>query len=257
MFKNLYKLDYFFSKNGCFTYHHLILLKPTDENFDFYFALKLRQYEGNLLLIEDFLTHHLINTFHNDIEKFTRHIKLTLRQYRDCMLSENVSITTSEWQKKQANKAPEKTNSTRSNNKQERKMQGDLNSFELKSLLDNSKYFQDNINIFTELFIRLKNEGFIHQDSLIDDFKSVFRKKNIPKNKRITWKGSNKELQWFVKYLVFDTKKVSDPKNDIWILTAKCFVKENGSDFTTDELRNASGKRKNRKELLESILTHL
>ena len=280
--EELYSIDYFFFKDQLYEYNHSIIMKPGDRDFEFWFALKLRQYDGNIFYIANFLTYQLHQNFRGNRPEFSNFLKLIIRQYQAALLTPRVTDTVDEWitsnaktvqtnnvdspgdkeEQKSNNIPPEplqKNNSKKAHlsNKTERKMEGELHALLLKKLADHPNYFQDNINDFTTVFVRLKNEQFIHQTTSLENFKAIFQNKRIAPENRIIWIGSVKELQWGIKYLVYASKQVYDLKKDIWLVTAQCFLHKNGTEFTDTQLRNASGKRVERKELLESILSKL
>lgn len=259
--EELYAIDFFFSRNDCYEYNYNIVIDSTQEDFEFWFALKLRQYNDKIIKLDDFLNYQLEKSFDNNFKSFSKFLHLTLRQYKNEFLESNVIETAQEWidsySPKETLKDQKEKKPPIASNKEERKMEGDLHSFWLKALQENPQYFQETINTFTDVFAQLKKERFIHANNSLEDFKSIFRNKDISPNKRIIWIGSVKELQWFVKYLMYESKKIADLKNDIWLITSKCFMKKDNNSYTDSQLRNASGKRLQRKVLVESILSKL
>lgn len=147
----------------------------------------------------------------------------------------------------------------RRSNKSERKLNVEFKSFLLKSYNDDPQYFDNKMNFFIEGFKELKSleNKFIDKDTSLTDFKSIFQNKKIPKDNRIKWIGSNRELQWFVHILNSDLEIIADMKNDKWVVTTYCFVNKDGDEFETDQLRNASGERIKRYDLLKVILSKL
>ena len=103
-------------------------------------------------------------------------------------------------------------------------------------------------------FQLLKEHAFIDTATELEQFKTIFRNKEITPQKRIKWIGSTKELQWFIKELMYESQKIVDLKNDIWLITASCFVDKNGKEFMDSQLRTASGKRLKRKDQLVQIV---
>ena len=255
--EELYRIDYFFFKDQLYQYDYDIIMNPGDRDFEFWFALKLRQYDGNIFSIADFLTYQLTKNFEGNTKDFLQLLKLTLRQYRGKLLSEKVVETVSEWIDDHKKADTEKA--ARRSNKEEKKPDARFHTFLLKAYERDIHYFTKNIHSFLEAFKELKSPShhFIAENTSLEDFKTIFQNRHVPKNKRIVWIGSNKELQWFVKILNYDLRYIADLKNDIWIVTTQCFVKSNGDDFREDQLRNASGKRRDRYELLTSILSKL
>jgi hypothetical protein len=76
-----YKLDYFFNKDNCYEYTQTLIITRNERDFDFIFALKLRQYNDNLFKVQDFLGYHLINTFSNDSKSFIQYLTISILQF--------------------------------------------------------------------------------------------------------------------------------------------------------------------------------
>lgn len=252
-----YRIEYFFFKDYLYQYDYNIIMNPKDQDFEFWFALKLRQYDGKIFSIADFLRYQLTNNFEGNTGEFLQFLKLILRQYRDSLLSQKVVDTVNDWM--DDNKETDAQKAARRSNKEQQKSDTYFHTFLLKAYEQDAHYFTKNINAFLEAFLELKSPShrFIAENTSLEDFKAIFQNRNIPKNNRIVWLGSNVELQWFVKILNYDLKRIADLKYDIWIVTTRCFVRKNGDDFGEYQLRNASGKRKDRYELLKSILSKL
>lgn len=109
-------------------------------------------------------------------------------------------------------------------------------------------YIKNHIINFMDAFKKLKTNSYIDSNISWENFKAIFGAREIPP-------GSNKELQWFVKYLVYTSQKVVDLDKDIWLITIKCFINKNDKEFTESQLRNVSVDRLDREELVESILS--
>ena len=258
--EELYALDYFIGYDGIYQYDYDVILGKETSDFEYWFNLKLRQYEDKILLIDEFLSFQLEKSFENKVDEFIKFLKMSIRQFEGEFFTKKVSDTVKDWIEGSANQIEEpkvKNKAPIRSNKRERKMQEDFDSFLLKAFIENPKYFIINANEQMEVLLQLKKNGFIDQAITPSQFQSIFQNKSISTKKQIIWQGSVKELQWFVKYLVYDSKKVVDLKNDIWLVTAKCFSHKNGTEYSDTQLRNASGKRIQRKELLESILENL
>lgn len=94
-----YSLDYFFTNNSCYEYSESIVIDQHNENFDFWFALKLRQYDNKIHLIDSFLDFQLVKTFANDIKKYSNYLELIVRQYQDGLLKSRITNTVDDWLK--------------------------------------------------------------------------------------------------------------------------------------------------------------
>lgn len=258
--EEMYALDYFIGYDGIYQYDYDIIIDKDHQDFEYWFNLKLRQYEDKILMIDEFLSFQLDKIFESKLDDYVKFLKMSIRQYEGDFYTSKVSDTLKDWIETRSNQIEEpkvKSKPSIRSNKGERKMQEDFNSFLLKAFVENPKYFIINANEQLEILVQLKKNGFIDSVTTPSQFQSIFQNKSISTKKQIIWQGSVKELQWFVKYLVYDSKKVVDLKNDIWLVTAKCFSHKNGTEYSDTQLRNASGKRIQRKELLESILENL
>ena len=79
--------DYFFVKYDCFTYSSEILISNENQKeFMYWFALKLRQFEEDVIDITDFLNYHLINSFDNNKENYLNFLDSLLTQYGEILL---------------------------------------------------------------------------------------------------------------------------------------------------------------------------
>lgn len=245
-----YNLNYFFTNDYCFYYSQKIILNNNNEDFDFLFALKLRQYNSKIFELINFLDFQFGTSFKNDVKDFFKFLKFGILKDQADILEGRVIDAIDNW-------IDTRNNKIQLSNKSARKMQGEINSLLLKEIQINSSYFQktDNRIKFNEIFLKLKEGKFISNETAFDNFIAIFNNKEISKNKRIIWVGAIVELQWFVKYLVYNAQKVEDLKNDIWVVTINCFVNSKMEEFTIPQLRDAKGKRLNRKELIEEILS--
>ena len=123
-------------------------------------------------------------------------------------------------------------------------------SFLIKSDLEG---FKNDPMIWAELFKELQNKKFIHSSSKAKSLLRAFRNEKIAPNDRVVWIGTIKEMQWFIHYFV--EKKLIEPVgNEIWVITAKTFVRESNIEFTTTQLVTANGKNLKRKDRLYKIL---
>ena len=112
-------------------------------------------------------------------------------------------------------------------------------------------------SIFETMLSELKKGHFVHEDTSLDIFIAIFKKEKLDPSDLIIWIGSIKELQWFISAIVYESEKIVVVKNDIWLITIKCFVDKDGNSFTDSQLRNASGKRLQRKEQVKGIVAKM
>ena len=81
----------------------------------------------------------------------------------------------------------------------------------------------------------LKRSAFIHQDTSLANFRSIFSAKEI--EQKIIWTGNISELVHFIKTLHNTAKKVEDTKQKQWEITINCFQMADGTELTRDKLR--------------------
>ncbi|MCK8479759.1 hypothetical protein MUY34_03955 [Flavihalobacter algicola] len=248
--KQRYLNEYFIIKDSCFQYNQSIIIDSSNQEFGFWFALNIRQYESKSFSIINFLNIQLKKNFKNDAKEFISFLKFGILKDQSHLLNKVEVDTLGDWINSHENQR-------QVSNKTERKMKGEINSFLLKSLESNPDYFKrvQNRELFYKVYSKLKEGKFIASNTPFDDFIAIFSNKKISKRNRIIWKGRYVELQWFVKYLVYHLKKVVDLKNDIWNITVKCFVNKEGKEFYNKQLSDAKGKPYQRKALLEEILS--
>lgn len=241
--KGRFETNYFFNKKLCYQFDQHIIIKRETPDFDFWFALKLRQYDFKLIEIKHFLEFHLDDKFDNDSSKFIDFLKLLIKQYQDIIFDNKITQTVDAWIIKK--------------NALNRKLKGKYSSLRLKELNTNPDYLKKSSHILNTVLKQLKAKNFIHEDTLFTDFNRIFEGNIIPKNKRIVWTGTNKDLQWFMKYLSKSSNKIEYHKHDIWIVANMCFLNKENQEFGKDTLRKASGNNETRKKMLESILTKI
>ena len=250
--KERFRLDFFFNKYSCFQYDEPIIINSENIDFDFWFALKIRQYNSKTLSLIKFLDSQLVTNFNNDIKVFISFLKFGILKDQSEILLDEVKVAIDDW--------INRNNSRQVSNKNRQKMDGEINSFLLKNLDNDSTYFKrsiENRQMFYKVFLDLKKHKFIASDAAFDNFTAIFSNKQISKKNKITWVGTYVELQWLVKNLVYHSQKVQDLKKDIWFVTIKCFVNLQKVEFTASQLRDAKGKNFQRKVLLEEILSKI
>ena len=95
--ENLYRIEYFFFKDGCYQYDYNIIIARSDKDFEFWFGLKLRQYESKISSIPNFLNYQLNRSFDDDLDAFCIFLKLNMRQYKGELFTDKVIDTINEW----------------------------------------------------------------------------------------------------------------------------------------------------------------
>ncbi len=76
-----YALNYFIHKNDCYEYNQTILFTGKEEEFPFFFALKMRQYNDNLFEVNSFLKNQLSTSFDDDRVSYSKFLRICLFQF--------------------------------------------------------------------------------------------------------------------------------------------------------------------------------
>jgi hypothetical protein len=79
--KMKYALNYFIFKNDCYEYSQSLLILRNNEDFSFFFSLKLSQYNGKIEEAGSFLQIHLLNTFKDDVIAYRKFLKRLVFQF--------------------------------------------------------------------------------------------------------------------------------------------------------------------------------
>ena len=250
-FKELFRIEFFFdSKGNCFSYHIPVYVTKKDSNFDYWFALFLRQFDKNIIEIDNFLNFQLRTNFEENISKFVRFLTLCLRQYGELIHSKVIS-TAQEWIE---NNTQHIKLQVRRNNKGVESNYIPKRSFKLKGVQDFNSYFEKKVMELPEIMKDLKKE-FVHDSTKIQQLKDILSGIEIEPKNRINWIGSFKELNMFVSILNYDLNKIESLKNGIWEIACFCFTK-NGKEISVNQLSHANGKETKRLTLF-SILEKL
>ena len=96
-----------------------------------------------------------------------------------------------------------------------------------------------------DLFSKSKLHTLLYKNNFIDsnqnqkDFYGIFGEKELSIDKRVIWTGSNHSLNVFLKrirrYTVFKYNI------ELFITATRCFIKQNGNQFESDEINKAKG----------------
>jgi hypothetical protein len=88
------------NEDGTFSKKYLHLspiyfVQPQDAWYDNFFAYKLRQLD--LLEIDEFLDYHLENYYQNNLQEFSRFLRICIRKHEAKLLKPEISQTVNEW----------------------------------------------------------------------------------------------------------------------------------------------------------------
>ena len=236
-----------------------ITIDRENDDFDFWFALKLGQYKGGVKYLNDFLKHHLQETFESDIEHYKSFLHILLKQYKNEFLNEDIIELSNEWLsmntvKIDGHEIIEK----------KRTLTGQISTFYLKKVEEKPLFLETGGGLICiqEILFSLKKEKFIDNETDFKAFIKIFKGKALSEKEKIVWIGTKVELRWFVELIIkknicFDIIGV-----DKWIIAQKCFLylkKGKSIEAINDYLSisDARGKETNRKEILNKNLEKL
>jgi|SRR5690554_590555 len=250
--ENPFYNDLIYCNNKFYSFLFPIHVNRSTQDFNLWFALKLRQLNKNLFEVDGFLRYHLIEEFNSDSIDFNDFIRLVVRQYSDDLFSPRLTVTIKEWLNYQDKQTDPKKAMVK---KALKTIDGNFLSFQLaKANPVNKKFLDNRISSWTELKEELVLTLFMHRSSTAKQLKAIFQNTAILKDQRVIWNGANIELKWFLEYLIEQKGVVEDPGKAKWYLATKCFVNKEGNDFTIEQLSKANGKNLKRKNLLIQTL---
>ncbi|MGD1847961.1 MAG: hypothetical protein ACFB10_21420 [Salibacteraceae bacterium] len=91
------RMDFFVEQGKLYDYNQPVILQPDWVDFDWWFAMKLRQYHLKQVAIPDFLSFQLDRSFTGNQQNFKRFLVLLLRQYQPQFFSETLTLTIQDW----------------------------------------------------------------------------------------------------------------------------------------------------------------
>lgn len=223
-----FRLDYFFNLQKCYQYDDEIIIEKDHIDFDYWFVLKLGQYDTKINEIPNFLQYHLTTSYSGHFDEFNDFLKFAIKQYTTEYLSDRVISTVNDWLSDS-----KLTNETI---KQNKLINRNTNTFQL---IDPTVLGENSAKLLFA-FKQLKNENFIDELTPFENFRSIFAGKSIRTKNKVLWLGTNLELKVFIQELI-NLKKVINPKNEIWEVTINCFVKKGNKEFQNNQFRNTGG----------------
>ena len=94
--KDRFALDYFFYQDKYYSYYRKIVFTPSDDDFMYWFSLKLRQYDLSLEKVNEFLNFQLKRCSTKRGTNFMEMLNLSLLQYPD-FFSDRLLQTVNAW----------------------------------------------------------------------------------------------------------------------------------------------------------------
>lgn len=230
---------FFDFKEAMYCLNQNIIIPKEDEVFDYWFALKLSQFDTAIKYIDQFLDYQLNGTFMNDHKGYYNFLTLTCRQYEDSLLTNRVLETVYEY----VDFLSEEIDALQSQNKKQKTnayLEEDQSSsgYILIGSKKDPHFFQKQNKKFLEVFHTLKDQKLIHNDTSYTHFKSLFSANLTQEYQPIHWTGLNAELKAFIVTLR-DQYKIEEPKSGIWKLTIKLFIDRRKRKFHYRNLGNS------------------
>lgn len=243
-------LDYFLHQDAFYSFTQDIEIDLTNEDFDFWFSLKLTQYDVNIKHLSQFLDFQLNSTFKDDIPKMREFLKLLLIQYEDEILPPKVVTILNDW----TNNLKENLDSQVHAELKNESIIEVHKTFYLDIVRDQPSILQSNIELI-EAFKLLKNTKLISEDSNFEQFRGIFQLKALDENNLIHWTGTLIELKWLVQEIC--REGICSHINGIekWQVAQHCFVIKHKNQWVKidryTKISNASGADKNKSKIIE------
>lgn len=228
-----------------FSYEQDIEIDKTNDQFDFWFALKLSQYDKGLKHIPTFLEYQLKRNFEMDKKSFDDFLQIIEVQYTDEIISNRVMKIVRNWIIKKYEE-------------QNRYGQylGKNRTFCFNKLKEDSLFTEKSevLIIVTDFLDALRRSSFIDSKLKGKEFIRFFEPKEFEQQERFEWLESNDLLKRFILQLANSGVIVTLKGKDKWLIARDCFVKKRNneiSNYDPEKLENSSGKESSKSELLE------
>ena len=95
--QGLYKIDFFIYNKCVFRYDQNIVIGYTNENFEYCFSLKLRQYHDKTSYLNGFLDFQLVENFDNNLDEFCGFLRLNMKRYKSELYTKDLIAAVSSW----------------------------------------------------------------------------------------------------------------------------------------------------------------
>jgi hypothetical protein len=213
-----------------FSYEQDIEIDRTNDQFDFWFALKLSQYVSGIKHIPEFLNYQLQEVFNSDISVFCEFLEEVILQYQDEFIDDKVCKKTEKWIVSQRVELIDKqdllkTKAAPKSALQVKQYTGGYRTFLLRKAESNVRYLNSAKNEMAlhELWNDLVQAGILKQQT-IEKFRAIFLNVPIKKENRVDWSKSIKSLIEFVRALINSKRIVELDNVDHWLVTMDCFT---------------------------------
>jgi len=236
-----------------------IIIDRKNDDFDFWFALKLGQYKVGLKYLNKFLKYQFEESFQSNIKNYKSFLHILMKQYKNEILNDDIIELTNEWLSMNflITIDPE-------NIDEKPKLTGQISTFYLKKIEDKPLFLErgDGLICIQEILFSLKNEKFIDYETDLKAFIKIFKGKALSEMEKIVWIGTKVELRWFVELIIKKNICLEIKGIDKWLIAQKCFSYQK-KDRTIEAINNylsiseARGDKMHRKEILNKILEKL
>ena len=207
--KELIYLDFFLFKNCFFEYNYDIVIDIKDEDFKYWFYLKLRQYQSNPDKLYDFLEYQFKLNFNEEIKKIKAFLNFIFIQDEQVFCSQKFVNTVEDWMKDLRTK----------NHKEAPK------TYYLDIVRNQPNILEFN-NSLLEIFISLTKNNYLSDDTKYNQFILIFKNNQLKQEEKIKWTGSMKQLKIFIES--FCKKNVCSLIDGIekWKVATYCFQRK-------------------------------
>ena len=227
-----------------------ITIDRKNDDFDFWFAMKLGQYKDCVKYISNFLNYQLKVSFKRNFQKMEGFLILLICQYEGELLSEKVVKITQNWINKESNSVKEKKQAKNEINKGEEIEKTIHKTFYLDIVRSQPSILKKE-TAFIEAFQILTNNGLISLDTPVDNFNAIFQSKPLEEGDFIKWIGTLIELKWLIQQIC--KKGICSHIIGIekWKVAQNCFLITADGKWRKIEkhtqISNANGATKNKK----------
>jgi hypothetical protein len=236
-----------------------IIIDRKNDDFDFWFALKLGQYKVGLKYLNEFLKYQFEESFQSNIENYKSFLHILMKQYKNEFLNEDIIELTNEWLSMNTVKI-----NIHEIIEKKRTLSGQISTFYLKKVEEKPLFLENGDGLFCiqEILFSLKKEKFIKDETEIESFSKIFKGNAHDPNEKIIWIGTKVELRWFVELIIEKNICVEITGVDKWLIAQNCFLyQKKGKSIEAINnylsISEARGKVTDRKEILNKILEKL
>lgn len=216
--KELIYLDYFLLNNCFFEYNYDIIVDVNDEDFNYWFCLKLSQYQSNPGKLSDFLEYQFKLNFNEDLKEFNVFLNFSFIQHENVLFTQKFVKTVLDC-----------TEGLRPNNQKE------THKTYYLDIVRNQPNILNSNSIFQELFYSLKKNKYLIEDTKYEQFLLIFKNNQLKQEEKIKWTGTMVQLKKFIES--FCKKDVCSLIEGVekWKVATYCFqrkFKGNWNDIT-------------------------